>query len=78
MGRDPGSDDFLKIINAHSEVDASDAFDAESDRVRAGVKNAVCARHIVLELEQVVAVVQRKNIFGLPGVDLFHLVYPHP
>ena len=69
VGPDAGFANFLKIVNGHSEVYVADALNRQSDRVLARVENAVLAGAVVLELEKVVPVVERVNVFGFAGVN---------
>ena len=74
VGGDAGSVDFFKEINGHPKVYVAHAIDGQAHRVFAGIEHAVLAGAVVLELQQVVAVVQSKHVLGLTSVNklLFH------
>ena len=66
--------DLLKEVDGHPQVHIAHAVDGQTHRVLAGIKHTVLAGAVILELQQVVAVVQSKYVFGLASVNklLFH------
>ena len=72
VGLDAGSIDLLKEIDAHPQVHIAHAVDGQADGVLTGIKHAILTGTVVLELQQVVAVLQSIDILGLPSVNQFH------
>ena len=71
MGLDAGGVDLLEEVDGHAEVDVAHALDGEADRVLARIEDAVLAGAVVLELEQVVAVLEGEHVLGFAGVHEF-------
>ena len=71
---DTGGVDFLKEIDGHPQVHIAHAVNGQTDGVFTGIEHAVLAGAVVLELQQIVAVVQGKHVLGLASVNklLFH------
>ena len=71
--------DFLEEVVCHAKVEVADAFDGESDLVLARIEFSILACDIILELQQIVAVVKLKYVLGLSGVNKFHncLLFMH-
>ena len=74
VGLDAGSVDLLEEVDGHAQVDVAHAVDGQAHGILAGIEHTVLAGAVVLELEQVVAVVQRVDVLGLAGINeiLFH------
>ena len=72
VGLDACCVDLLEEIDGHSQVNIANALDSEADGILAGIEYAVLAGAVVLELEQVVAVIQLENILGLSGINKIH------
>ena len=72
MGLNARGTDLFKEIDRHPQVYIPHAVDGQTNRIFAGIKYPILAGAVVLELEQVVAVVQSVNILGFSGVNEFH------
>ena len=74
VGLDAGGVDLLKEVDGHPQVYIAHAVDGQTHGVLAGIENTVLAGAVILELQQVVAVIQSEHIFGLTSVNklLFH------
>ena len=74
MGQDTGGIDLLKEVNGHPQIHIANAVDGQANTVLARIKYAILAGAIVLELQQIVAIVKGIHILGLTGIDkfLFH------
>ena len=65
MSLDAGFLKKLKIVNGSLQVCLTDTFDGKSYGILTGIENAVFAGAVILELQQYVAVVKLKYVFGL-------------
>ena len=74
MRADAGGVDLFKKVLGHAQVDIAHALDGQAHAVLAGVKHAVLARAVILELEEVVAVLQCEYVLGLSGIYEIHLL----
>ena len=63
----------LKIMNRGLQICLADTLDGQANGILAGIKYAILAGAVVLELQHHIAVVQLINILGLTLVYLFHL-----
>lgn len=62
---------FFKEIDGHAQVHITHAVNGEAYGIFAGIKDAVLAGAVILEFQQIVAVIQRVDVFGFAGVDEF-------
>ena len=76
MSFDSGFFQQLKIVNRSLQIGLADTVDCKTDAVLTGIKNSVLAGTVVLELEQNVTVVKRKNVLCFTFVNLFHSINP--
>ena len=78
VGADAGGVDLLEEVDGHTQVHVAHALDGQAHGVLAGVEHAVFPGAVVLELQQVIAVVQGVDVLGLSGVNefVFHGKFP--
>jgi len=75
MGSNAGCIDLFEEIDGHAQVHIANAFNGQANRVLTGIKNAILTGAVVLELEQIIAILQSINILSLAGIDELQILH---